>query len=97
MEVAHAATGTDGYSMAFEGIAQSQDAYPVDFDQVWRWIEYSSKQKGQEALEANFVEGIDFLLNPTVEQKAGRGGHNRTEINITTDCFKQFCMMAGVP
>jgi phage anti-repressor protein len=78
-------------------IAESQDEYPVDFDDAWVWIEYSTKQKGQEALEPNFVEGIDFLLNRGVKQSHGRGGHNRIEIRLTVDCFKHFCVMAGTP
>jgi phage anti-repressor protein len=88
------ATGTDGLEARIRMIAQSQEEYPVDFDDAWVWIEYSTKQKGQEALEPNFVEGIDFL---TLGLKSSNGGRPSKHIRLTVDCFKQFCMMARTP
>ena len=75
-------------------IAESQDEYPVDFDDAWGWIGYSSKQMAEKALESNFVEDIDFLISGL---KSSNGGRPSKHIRLTVDCFKQFCLMAGTP
>lgn len=73
---------------------QSVEDFPVDFDDAWQWVGYSSKQKALEALQANFIKGLDFL---TLGLKSPRGGRPGQNINVTVDCFKAFCMMAGTP
>jgi phage anti-repressor protein len=75
----------------FEVIAQSTEQFPVDFDQAWQWVEYSTKQKAREALERNFEERQDFL---TLRLKS-TGGRPGDGYFLTVDCFKSFCMMAG--
>jgi phage anti-repressor protein len=78
----------------FSRIVESQEPYPVDFDQAWQWIGYSTKQKAREALEKNFEDGIDYTsFNLTVKREIG--ATNKIQINLTIDCFKSFCMMAG--
>jgi anti-repressor protein len=42
-------------------LLQSSDLFPVDLDDAWRWIGYSTKQKAKNKLTNNFVSGIDFL------------------------------------
>jgi phage anti-repressor protein len=79
----------------FEGIVQSTEKFPVDFDEAWRWVEYSTKQKAKEALEKNFEEGFDFRLTGKLSEQSGRGGQNIKKYFLTADCFKSFCMMAG--
>jgi phage anti-repressor protein len=77
-----------------ESIAQSTEKFPVDFDEAWQWVEYSTKQKAREALERNFEAGIDYSsFNLTVKREIG--ATNKIQINLTADCFKSFCMMAG--
>jgi anti-repressor protein len=89
------ATGTDGLEANFRMIAESQDEYPVDFDNAWVWIGYSTKGNAKTALVKDFVEGVDFLLMNNQKRSYGKGGHNAEKIYLTVDCFKQFCMMAG--
>lgn len=82
---------------------QSDEKFPIDFDDAWRWIEYSSKQNGEDNLTINFDEKIDYIkptksdlsLNHSVKRK--KGGQNRKIIRMTIECFKQFCMIAGTP
>ena len=87
-------------------LIQSDEEFPIDFDDAWRWIEYSSKQKGEENLTTKFDEGVDYIepskddtsnssLNYSVKRK--KGGNNRKIILLTVECFKQFCMTAGTP
>jgi phage anti-repressor protein len=75
----------------FSRIVESPEPYPVDFDQAWQWVEYSTKQKAREALERNFEEGQDFLTT-RLKSTGGRPGDGYF---LTVDCFKSFCMMAG--
>jgi phage anti-repressor protein len=75
----------------FEGIAQSSEKFPVDFDPAWQWVGYSTKQKGLNMLTTNFEKDMDFL---TVRLKS-TGGRPAEGYFLTVDCFKSFCMMAG--
>lgn len=87
---------TDDVKSKLELLASSADQFPFDFDDVWPWVKYSSKQKAKQMLTKHFVSGRDFLLNLEVKQTTqGSGGHNREEICLTTECFKSFAMMAG--
>ena len=73
-------------------IIESEENFPVDFDDAWRWIGYSSKQKALKALSSNLVEKIDFL---TIGLKSSTGGRQSVHIALTVDGFKMFCIMAG--
>jgi phage anti-repressor protein len=81
-----------------EMIAQSTETYPVDFDEAWQWVVYSTKQKARETLENNFEKDVDFNLNHKVKVQIEGGRTVKwpfTAIFLTADCFKAFCMMAG--
>jgi phage anti-repressor protein len=77
-------------------ITQSSELFPINFDEAWKWIGYSTKQKARNKLINNFELEIDYivLLNQMGKQ-SGRGGHNREQIKLTIDCFKSLAMMAG--
>lgn len=80
-----------------EAIAKSTEAFPVDFDEAWKWVGYSRKDAAKRVLVNNFKEGLDYrMLHSNVEHPVGKvGGTNKEFIHLTTDCFKKFCMMAG--
>jgi phage anti-repressor protein len=73
-------------------LVQSVEPFPVDFEQGWRWIGYSTKQKAKNKLTNNFEEKIDFL---TKWVKTPTGGRPSELIRLTIDCFKALAMMAG--
>lgn len=73
-------------------LIESKEAFPVDFDDAWQWLGYSSKQKAREKLVSNFEEGFDFL---TKRVKSSAGGRPSEWIVLTIDCFKSLAMMAG--
>ena len=73
-------------------LLESTEEYPVDFDEAWQWLGYSTKQKAKSKLEENFEEGIDFL---TKGLKSSTGGRPSDLIVLTIDCFKSMGMMAG--
>jgi hypothetical protein len=88
----------------------SKNDFVIDFDNVWNWLGFSTKQKSKELLTKIFIIDKDYkiLLNLPVEQtfvkvapehsgaKTGtRGGHNKEIIMLNVDTFKKFCLKAG--
>jgi regulator of replication initiation timing len=70
--------------------------FVIDLDNVWKWLEFSNKDKAKRLLEKSFIENTDYkcLLTPKEEQKTGRGGHNKETILLTIKAFKSFCLKA---
>lgn len=77
--------------------AKSDEQYPVDFDKAWVWIGYSTKGNAKRALEAVFKEGQDYRVFDSCVKNPieSTGGRPSESIQLTTNCFKKFCMMAG--
>jgi phage anti-repressor protein len=75
----------------------SKKDFVINLDNVWEWLDFSHKHKAKILLEKNFVLDTDYKhsLNLKVEQKKGRGGHNKETIMLTINAFKRFCLKAG--
>ena len=76
----------------------SRNDFVIDLDNVWKWLEFSTKQKAKDLLEKNFIIDNDYkiLLNQQVKQKTNRqGGHNKEKIMLNIKTFKMFCLKAG--
>lgn len=74
----------------------SNETFPIDFDDAWQWLGYSTKQKAKTKLVNNFKTGLDFNLTQTVKvQNEGTRTVSRPyeEIKLTIDCFKSLAMM----
>lgn len=72
--------------------------YVIDFDDVWKYMGYSQKDKAKRLLDKFFVIDIDYkiLLPLHGEQKKDvRGGHNKETIMLTLKTFKKFCLKSG--
>jgi len=71
--------------------------FVIDLDNIWKWLDFSTKQKAKCLLERSFLLDNDYkcLINLEVEQKTGRGGHNKETILMTVKAFKSFCLKAG--
>lgn len=78
----------------FRKILRSSEPYPVDFDQAWEWVGYSSKQKGKDSLIRNFTENTHFTRSVEMVKRKQGGGALREKILLTVDTFKMFCMLA---
>jgi phage anti-repressor protein len=74
-------------------LIQSDEKFPIDFDDAWQWIGYSRKDNAKTSLSSNFVEGLDFSLS----FRKSFVGRPTELITLTIECFKSFCMMAGTP
>lgn len=72
--------------------------FVIDLDDVWRWLEFSTKQKAKMLLEIHFVKDQDYVtsLNPQGKQSDHiRGGHNKETFLLNVSTFKKFCLKAG--
>jgi len=71
----------------------------IDLDNVWKWLEFSTKQKIILLLKKHFVIDKDYksLLNLEVKQKkgTGKGGHNKQKYMLSVKTFKSMCLKAG--
>jgi len=74
-----------------------QTDFVIDLDNVWKWLDFSNKDKAKRLLEKSFIENTDYkcLLPFKGEQTHGRGGHNKETILLTVKAFKTFCLKAG--
>jgi phage anti-repressor protein len=69
---------------------QSDEQFPVDFDDAWQWLGYARKDVAKRLL-VRFKEGRDFS---TSKWKTSTGGRSSELIMISIDCFKSLAMMA---
>ena len=64
--------------------------YPVDFEDAWQWLGYSSKQSAKKKLIRNFEEGEDFSIESVTVSHEGKTTASRTEIiKISVECFNK--------
>jgi len=70
--------------------------FVVDFDNIWKWLDFSTKQHAMRVLEKNMKVDIDYnesvLTNLDKQEKSNNGGHNIKKIMLTVKCFKSLCL-----
>lgn len=79
-------------------LVQSEDQFPVDFDQAWQWIGYAKKQNAKDKLAKNFNKGVDWVfthMRVNSAEQGVQGGRPVEQIWLSVDCFKCLAMMAG--
>lgn len=75
-------------------LIQSDEDFPINFDDAWEWIGYSKKSNAKVAFEgAGFLAEIDFRIL-LINQQNSKVGRPTKEIRLTIDCFKSWAMMA---
>lgn len=80
-----------------QNLIESVDLFPIDFDDAWVWLDYSTKQKGQQSFDScEMVEGIDFtVFNQKVKDDTKFGGYRTDKkLKMTVDAFKCWAMMS---
>jgi phage anti-repressor protein len=70
----------------------SEEAFPIDLDEAYKWIGYTRKDSAVDTLKSNFEEGIDFSGLNRKSPQGGRPGHS---YQLTIDAFKCLAMMAN--
>ena len=73
--------------------------YPINLEDVFKMIGFAHKKNAKRTLENNFTKDEDYktLLLPTEQQNQTdetRGGHNKEDIMLNIDTFKNLCMLA---
>jgi anti-repressor protein len=86
-------------------IIESEDRFPICFDDAVEWLGYSSKQKARNKLVNHFETGIDYTIAITQMVKSDNHAGlsvqeqgalaRKSSIRLTINCFKQLGMMAG--
>ncbi len=75
---------------------QSTEPYPVDFDRLWVWAGYSSKQKAKRKLSSTLKKDLDYsTIWVNVRHSKGSGSSSTEQIYLTVDAAKMFAMMAA--
>ena len=65
---------------------QSNDEFPVNFEDAWQWLGYSSKQSAKKKLLRNFEKGIDYLSKwMSVAHSNGLTASRTEEIHLTIE------------
>jgi len=74
--------------------------FVVDFDTVWKNVDFSRRDNAKKLLEKHFTQHIDYNKLAPFSEGASlcekiHGGLNKENILLTVDCFKNFCMLAS--
>lgn len=71
--------------------------FVIDLDNIWKWLDFSHKDKAKRLLDNNFKLDVDYkcFLSIKEDQKKSRGGHNKETILLNIKAFKMFCLKAG--
>lgn len=74
----------------------SRTDFVVELDNIWRWLDFSSKHKAKELLQKYFLHDVDYKnsLTHAGERKNNHGGNNREIIMLNINTFKKFCLKA---
>lgn len=67
----------------------------IDLDDVFKWLDFSSKDHALRTLKNNFTENEHYKYKNTNEKKDGRGGHNKVTVLMSVNTFKSFCFVAS--
>lgn len=73
--------------------------YPINLENVYKMLGFANKGNAMKTIKSNFTKDEDYktLLFPMEKQKntdETRGGHNREDIMLNVDTFKNLCMIA---
>lgn len=86
--------------------------FVVDFDDVWKNVDFTRRGNAKRILTNNFTENEDYkvsiirsedcekaasLSGEAAFKKLGGSGQNKETILLSVDCFKNFCMIASTP
>ena len=74
------------------------NGFHVNFDDVYKWIGFSTKANAKKLLIKDFELNTDYKMNTqTLMRKDERvhGGQNKEIILLTIECFKIFCFTAA--
>jgi anti-repressor protein len=75
-------------------IYNSDDEFPIDFEDAWIWLGYSNKGNAKRAFEkSGFIAEIDFH-SFIISEKREIGATQKEIIHLSIDCFKNWAMLS---
>ena len=72
--------------------------FVIDLDNIWQWLDFSSKFNAKRLLEGSFKIDVDYkksLLQTEKQTTSSKGGHNKETFMLNIKTFKLFCIKAG--
>ncbi|MEH2139455.1 hypothetical protein [Nostoc sp.] len=69
---------------------QSQEQFPVDLDEAWKWLGYSRKDSCLEMIERVLEEGLDFSRTC----RKSTGGRPKQDVMLSIEGFKSLGMFS---
>lgn len=74
---------------------QSNEEFPIDFDNVWQPLGYSRKSDALSRLVSTHDKATDYVILRVQPQNTA--GRPLQVAKLTVECFKSFCMVAETP
>jgi phage anti-repressor protein len=71
----------------------NSNPFPVDFDEAWQWVGFTTKGNAFRLLKRKFKQNIDYQVF-IFKDKNPQGGRPKEGVCLSIDCFKMFCMLA---
>jgi phage anti-repressor protein len=88
---------------SIEGYVSSDLDFPINFDEIWKGLGYSTKGNALVSLKNELQEDVDWISvnegfimenhNKSLDKKSGRG-RPTVHYFLSKDGFKHFCLMA---
>lgn len=79
-----------------QSLVDSQEQFPVDFEEAWTWLGFKTKGNAKRSLlNSSFVEGQEYLIIRDKATTIGISALPDENILLTVDCFKMWGMAAG--
>jgi phage anti-repressor protein len=77
----------------------STDDYPIDLDNAWKFIGFSTKANAKKSLENNFILDEDYRISliPRDERSNTKGGENKEHIMLNMDTLKHLSILVKTP
>jgi hypothetical protein len=76
----------------------SKNDFVIDLDNIWQWLDFSSKFNAKRLLEGSFKIDVDYkksLLQTEKQTTSSKGGHNKETFMLNIKTFKLFCIKSG--
>jgi len=69
--------------------------FPINLDRVFKMIGFANKGNAMKTIKSNFVVDEDYKVALFhTEKRKNEGGHNKEDIMLNIDTFKNLCMIA---
>lgn len=71
------------------------DPYPIDGEDVRKWLEYTRKGNFKRFYERHIVENVDYIVRLRSEKSLDDEEDSQEKIKMTVDAFKKLSLLAG--